>query len=270
MRSRIAEPYDRNPGRLRSKLKAKRSFAGAGIALCAALVCIGAVLVISTAMASTPPDSTQASSSAQEALESQSLAGEDSAAADADETTSPASDQASSQVGSPIPAEDGNSSSSDAQSTSSSIAPASTSDNSNSPGQADQKEPSAPAASQCTISIDCSAALANRDKLSAGIIQNLPASGLILSPSAIELAEGDTAFSVLQKACSTAGISLDYTGGLFGSSAYVRSIGPIGEFDCGSQSGWTYMVNGQMVFAGASDYVLQPGDTLTWSYTCSL
>lgn len=144
------------------------------------------------------------------------------------------------------------------------------SSNSGSSSQNAQAAADSPAASQCTISIDCSAALANRDKLSAGIIQNMPANGLILSPSAIELAEGDTAFSVLQKACSVAGISLDYTGGLFGGSAYVRSIGPIGEFDCGPQSGWTYTVNGQMVFVGASDYVMQPGDTLTWSYTCSL
>ena len=41
------------------------------------------------------------------------------------------------------------------------------------------------------------------------------------------------------------------------------------EFDCGSQSGWMYKVNGWFPNYGCSSYKLKDGDAIVWSYTCT-
>lgn len=228
-------------------MSSKRALVGAGIAVCALLVCIGVILVINTAMADDVHDAASNSEHTQIVSESASFDGSQLALSEEAVADSAAAHVQQDQSGQPQ-AEGG------------------ASGGQNTPGAA-----GAPAAnSRCTISIDCSAALDNADQLSASIRQNLPANGLILAPSQIEIADSATAFDALKNACSMAGIPLDYTGGFLGSQAYVKKIGPIGEFDCGPQSGWTYTINGQMVFASASECRLQPGDTLVWSYTCGL
>lgn len=221
-------------------MSSKRVLFGAGIAACALLVCIGAFLVISTA-----------------------------AATDADTATS---NETTHQIAEGAASGSAAENISGAQHASGQENPAQATDTDIVYGQGAQGSLAAGAAptSICTISIDCSAALENPGKLSADIMRSLPSNGLMLAPSQIALSEGSTALDVLKDACSMTGIPIDCTGGFLGSSTYVRSIGSLGEFDCGPESGWTYTVNGQMIPASASDCKIQPGDVLIWSYTCSL
>lgn len=263
-------------------MSAKKRFVGAGIALCALLICIGAVLVISTAMANPGSDDVSSdnpiqetnANAASEVAETSMENASGAAGTEAAQTQESASQTADASASSAHPEPTGalapaSIASNDGASSNSGPEKGALNEQNEGVSQSNGSTPSSPA-STCTISIDCSAALANSNQLSAGIAEALPANGLILAPSAVELAEKATAFDVLKSACSVANIPLDYSGGFLGSSMYVRSIGPIGEFDCGSQSGWTYTVNNQMVFTSASDYVLKPGDVLCWTYTCEL
>ena len=52
-------------------------------------------------------------------------------------------------------------------------------------------------------------------------------------------------------------------------SYYVEGINHLYEFDCGSQSGWMYKVNGWFPNYGCSSYKLKDGDAIVWSYTCT-
>ena len=51
-------------------------------------------------------------------------------------------------------------------------------------------------------------------------------------------------------------------------SAYIEGIANLYEFDCGSQSGWMYKVNGWFPNYGCSKYAVNEGDTIVWCYTC--
>ena len=53
-------------------------------------------------------------------------------------------------------------------------------------------------------------------------------------------------------------------------SVYVEGIHYLYEFSCGPTSGWVYTVNGEFPNYSCSDYVLQDGDVIQWSYTCDL
>lgn len=69
---------------------------------------------------------------------------------------------------------------------------------------------------------------------------------------------------------ATAADALEATGVEFDDSqGYVTSIGGLSEKDCGEQSGWTYLVNDEMPEVGASDYVCNDGDVITWTYVLS-
>ncbi len=229
-------------------MSSKRAVFGAGIALCALFICIGVALVVNTALAtdnpkSTLPDANQTSIAATAVAEVEG----DGESATATEGTE---DQNLQELCA-LPLADG---------TSASQTPSTAEGNA---------APSNPARIG-TISINCTTALDHADSLASGILQKLPANGYLLAPSQIEITEGASAFDTLKQACLMAGIPIDYSEGPFGGSAYVRSIGPIGEFDCGPESGWTFTVNGQMIFSSASDYKMQPGDVLVWSYSCGL
>ena len=50
-------------------------------------------------------------------------------------------------------------------------------------------------------------------------------------------------------------------------SAYVEGIHNLYEFDCGELSGWKYSVNGVVPGVGCSQYRLNDGDRIEWSYS---
>lgn len=132
-------------------------------------------------------------------------------------------------------------------------------------------EPEAPAEDPvptCTVEVRCDTILSNWGSLAPGKGQLVPADGAILPATTVELRDGDTAFSVLERACAERGIALEYTFTPGFGSYYVEGIGGIYEFDCGDQSGWMCKVNGSFPNAGPSSVSLAAGDAVSWLYTC--
>lgn len=121
----------------------------------------------------------------------------------------------------------------------------------------------------CTLTIRCDTILSNMDNLNPAKAGYVPSDGYILYPTEIPLEEGDTAFDVLQRACDTCGIQLEYSWTPMYNSYYVEGIGNLYEFDCGSQSGWMYKVNGWFPNYGCSSYTLSEGDNIVFCYTCN-
>ena len=122
---------------------------------------------------------------------------------------------------------------------------------------------------QCTITIRCDTILNNMDDLTAGKEAYVPANGVILDTSTVEFTEGETVFDVLQRVCDYAGIQLEYSWTPVYDSYYVQGINNLYEFDCGSQSGWMFKVNGWFPNYGCSKYTLEDGDDIVWSFTCN-
>ncbi len=85
--------------------------------------------------------------------------------------------------------------------------------------------------------------------------------GDIISYTTVELEDGDTAYTVLQREADRRGISVS------GSASYVSGIDGIYEFDHGPLSGWKYSVNGVFPSKGAGEYLLHDGDQLRWRYS---
>lgn len=122
----------------------------------------------------------------------------------------------------------------------------------------------------CTLSIRCNAILEHLDWLNPDKSELVPADGVILAASQTSVPKGETVFNLLQSQTRAAGIQMEasFTPG-YGSS-YVEGIANLYEFDCGQQSGWTYLVNGVQPGYGSSQYVLSDGDVVEWVYTCNL
>ncbi len=122
----------------------------------------------------------------------------------------------------------------------------------------------------CGITIDCSTILDNMDKLDKNKVSLVPADGIIYSSSKVGFNSKESVFDILKRVCRENGIALEasYTPA-FGSS-YIEGINNIYEFDCGSASGWLYMVNGNSPGAGCSSYIPNNGDRIEFIYTCTL
>lgn len=121
----------------------------------------------------------------------------------------------------------------------------------------------------CTIQIRCDTILDNMENLTEGKNAYVPANGVILATSTIGFAEGETVFEVLKRACSAAGIQLEYSWTPMYGSYYIEGINHLYEFDCGNESGWMYKVNGWFPNYGCSSYTLKDGDVIVWCYTCN-
>ena len=118
----------------------------------------------------------------------------------------------------------------------------------------------------CTITIKCNTILNNMDKLDSAKTKYVPRNGVILSTSTIEFREGETVFDVSKRTCKAAGIPFVYKKSSMG--YYVQGINNLFEFDCGSQSGWLYSVNGSMPNHASSAHSVKNGDKIVWHYTC--
>ena len=120
-----------------------------------------------------------------------------------------------------------------------------------------------------TITIRCDTAVNNGMHLESKWAGIVPASGVILPVTTVEIEEGDTVFDVLSYVCDKYKIHMSYRGGT-SSGCYVEGINNLYEFDVGSLSGWMYSVNGWFPNYGCSRYALQNGDVVNWVYTCDL
>ena len=90
-----------------------------------------------------------------------------------------------------------------------------------------------------------------------------------LSPTEMEIEEGDTVLDALINITMAKSIQMDYRGGQ-GATAYVEGIANVYEFDRGQGSGWMYRVNGIFPDRGAGVVPLLPGDRVEWLYTTDL
>ena len=129
--------------------------------------------------------------------------------------------------------------------------------------------PTTAAKKTCTITIRCDTILNNMDNLTPGKESLVPSSGCILSKKTVEFDDGETVFDVLKRVCSNAGIQLEYAYTPAYNSYYIEGINNLYEFDCGSESGWMYKVNGWFPNYGCSSYTLKNGDAIVWCYTCN-
>lgn len=120
-----------------------------------------------------------------------------------------------------------------------------------------------------TVTIRCDTILDNMANLEAGKEQFVPSSGYIMSKKSVTLEKGSTAFEATKKACSDAGIQIEYSYEPVYGTYYVEGINNLYEFDCGDDSGWMYKVNGTFPNYGASKYEVKNGDNIVWCYTCN-
>lgn len=120
----------------------------------------------------------------------------------------------------------------------------------------------------CTITILCPKVLSNLDKLDPAKTPYIPADGVILQETVVEFLPGQTVFDVLKQVCTAAQIPLEYSWNPLYDSYYLEGICHLYEFDCGSESGWMYQVNGTFPNYGCGAYELTNGDRITWQYSC--
>lgn len=118
-----------------------------------------------------------------------------------------------------------------------------------------------------TITIRCDTILDNLDELNPAKAGFVPADGEILPALRVFFYEGETVFDVLVRVCDLYGIQLEYSWSSY-SSNYVEGIHHLYEFDCGSESGWMYKVDGWFPNYGCSAYTLTDGELIEWLYTC--
>ncbi len=128
----------------------------------------------------------------------------------------------------------------------------------------------APKKLTCTISINCATILDNMDKLDPAKKDFVPSDGWILKKTTVTFEPGETVHDVLKRVCRDKGIHMESTYTPVYDSAYVEGINQLYEFDCGSESGWMYKVNGWFPNYGSSQYEVSDGDEIAWVYTCDL
>ena len=121
---------------------------------------------------------------------------------------------------------------------------------------------------ECTVTIVCDTILDNWDKLEVAKQEFVPDDGVILATVKVPFAQGETAFDTLVRACQAYDIQLEYSWTPLYDSYYIEGINHIYEFDCGSESGWMYKVDGWSPNYGCSSFVLQGGENIVWCYTC--
>lgn len=113
-----------------------------------------------------------------------------------------------------------------------------------------------------TFSIRCDAALGHPDA------KGLPADGVILPPTEMPIAPGDTVYTLLTEAAQAFGVHMESSGGP--GMRYVQGIGNLYEFSLGELSGWMFFVNGASPSVGCDQYAPAPGDTVEWRYTLEM
>lgn len=122
----------------------------------------------------------------------------------------------------------------------------------------------------CFLTISCLTILDNMGDLADGKEVLVPSDGIILPRTEVVFYDGESVFDVLQRETRARRIHMESSFVPVYNSAYIEGIGNLYEFDCGSESGWTYCVNGWFPNYGVSRYSVQAGDEIVFHYTCDL
>lgn len=120
----------------------------------------------------------------------------------------------------------------------------------------------------CSLVVSCETILDNMDKLKKEKHRLVPDNGIILSKEKVEFNEGESAFNVLKRELKRAKIHMEFVDTPVYNSVYVEGINNLYEFDCGSESGWSYSVNHWIPNYGISQYILKDGDKIKIFYIC--
>lgn len=97
---------------------------------------------------------------------------------------------------------------------------------------------------------------------------DLPPDGFFVRSRTVEIAEGDTVYTILLELARAERLHVDCRG--TDGSAYVAGIGYLYEFACGDLSGWQYRVNGEVPSVGCGQYRLRAGDVIEWNYSLTM
>jgi hypothetical protein len=108
------------------------------------------------------------------------------------------------------------------------------------------------------------ASCVNRGETQTGNLAVYTDEGRIVMDTAIAFLDGDSVLDILKKATRDARIQMEYTG--FGMTAYVKGIDNLYEFDKGSESGWLFYVNDELIMQSAGSYKPKAGDEIVWQY----
>ena len=122
----------------------------------------------------------------------------------------------------------------------------------------------------CTLEIRCDTLLDSLDKLPAEKHGLVPENGVLFPVTEVEFTGGASVFDVFRQVLREEKLHFEYVDASAYDSVYIEGIGNIYEFDCGSQSGWMFSVNGVYPGLGCSSYTLADGDAIVFSYTCDL
>ncbi len=116
-----------------------------------------------------------------------------------------------------------------------------------------------------TFTIECTRILDRSSLWNEGVSEIIPDSGYFYSGEE-SISEGDTVYDILKRICAREDIALDASYTPFYGSYYVKGIGNLYEFDCGSESGWKYTVNGVLPGYASSQYTVSDQDEIVFFY----
>lgn len=125
-------------------------------------------------------------------------------------------------------------------------------------------EPSEQVPINISIEIECGEILNNMESLKPGIAPFVPKDGVILPKLTLSAFKGDSVLDILNSVKKSEKISVILKG------SYIVSIANIAEFDCGTQSGWKYTVNGKYPSVSSNQYSLVDGDEIVWTYALAI
>lgn len=112
-----------------------------------------------------------------------------------------------------------------------------------------------------TITVTLSVSCANAVNAGNEIAMRVAPDGTVFAAKTFEVEKDATVYDLLEKSGLAIGVRSS------GYSKYIYSISSLSERDCGSMSGWLYLVNGSVVQKACSQYTLHDGDRVDWVYT---
>lgn len=122
-----------------------------------------------------------------------------------------------------------------------------------------------PAKTVVSFEIQCKAILDKKSLWRDGLEEIIPESGIFYEGQCA-FSQGETVYDILKRICREQDIALDSSYTPIYGSYYVRGIGNLYEFDCGSESGWKYAINGVTPGEGSSQYTVQNHDRIVFFY----
>ena len=97
-----------------------------------------------------------------------------------------------------------------------------------------------------------------------GIKSIVPNDGVILAATDVEISDGDTVYTLLERVCKDKGIALDAAEE--GEGVFVNGIDGVVCFADGSSYVWDFTVNGESTGRDSANSPIKGGDVIVWRY----